>query len=494
MSMLRKSVALVAILALPGLLYAQPELVWSDEFDGASIDASNWEFMIGTGTNHGLPAGWGNNELQYYTDRPENAFVSNGVLHIVARQESFAGSPYTSARIRTKDKQDFLYGRMEARLQLPSTKGIWPAFWMLPTDNIYGGWAASGEIDIMESVNIATTIFGTLHHGGEWPANTSLGNTFSNGTNFGDGFHVYALEWEPDVMRWYIDGILYGAQTSAGWFSDNAPPGNSRAPFDQPFHFLLNVAVGGNFPGNPDGSSQFPQEMLVDYVRVYDLAPSVQAPFTGSPLAIPGRIESEQFDNGGQSIAYNDCDTSNNGGAFRPVEGVDIEASSEGGFNVGWMCAGEWLEYTVDVATSGNYLVQARVASNTAGGTFHLEFDTVDKTGEIVAPGTGGWQNWTTVSAVVTLDAGEQTLRFANSASTGEYNFNYLDFVLLDPADLDSDGDVDLLDFALFSDCIAGPDVLSPPAGCSVGQFGSADLDGDGDVDLSDFGRFGFGF
>jgi len=476
------------------LTLGQPVLVWSDEFNGATIDSANWEHMIGDGTIYGVPAGWGNNELQYYTDRAVNSFVSNGSLHIVARQESFAGYGYTSARLRSKNKQDFLYGRMEGRIQLPSTAGIWPAFWMLPTNNVYGGWAASGEIDIMESVNVADTIFGTIHHGGPWPQNTSLGGTLSNGTDFSQGFHVYAIEWEPDVIRWYVDGVLYSVQTSGGWFSTNAPPGNTRAPFDQLFHFLLNVAVGGNFPGAPNGTSQFPQEMMIDYVRVYDLTPNGQSPFSGSPHAIGGRIEAEEFDNGGAGVAYNDCDTTNNGGAFRTLEGVDIEASTEGGFNIGWLCGGEWVEYTVDVAAGGNYLVESRVASNATGGSFHLEFDGVDKTGTVSVPVTGGWQSWTTVSAVAALDAGEQVLRFVNDSGPEEYNINYFDFTLLAASDLDLDGDVDLADYAILSGCVAGPGVSSPPGGCSASAFSSADLDNDGDVDLDDYGAFSAGF
>ena len=223
--------------------------------------------MIGTGTAYGLPAGWGNNELQYYTSHPDNSYVTDGNLVIVARKNHL-GYAYTSARLRTKNKRDSLYGKMEARMKLPTTKGMWPAFWMLPTDWVYGGWAASGEIDIMESVNIATTIYGTIHYGGEWPGYVSDGGSYSDGTDFSEGFHVYTLEWEPFEMRWYVDGILYSTKTS--WWSTGGP---YPAPFDQRFHFLLNIAVGGHWPGPPDGSTVFPQQMLIDYVRVYHKNP-----------------------------------------------------------------------------------------------------------------------------------------------------------------------------------------------------------------------------
>ncbi|MCA9256927.1 MAG: glycoside hydrolase family 16 protein, partial [Phycisphaerales bacterium] len=142
----RAALPLIAILAISSIASADQQLIWSDEFDGTTLNANNWSYQLGDGSQYGL-AGWGNNELQYYTSRPENIYVANGELHIVARQESFSGYNYTSARIRTENKADFLYGRIEARIRIPSTKGIWPAFWMLPTDSPLGGWASSGEID-----------------------------------------------------------------------------------------------------------------------------------------------------------------------------------------------------------------------------------------------------------------------------------------------------------------------------------------------------------
>jgi len=476
-------------LMAPAAALAQGGPVWSDEFDGATLNAANWEIMIGTGTSYGLPAGWGNNELQYYTGRPENVFVSGGHLHIVARAESFSGSNYTSARLRTLNLQEFLYGRLEARIKLPSTQGIWPAFWMLPTNSPYGGWAASGEIDIMESVNIATTIYGTIHYGNPWPGNVHSGGTLNTGTNYGNDFHVYAIDWEPDVIRWYVDGVVYHSESSDDWYS-SAAPGNNRAPFDTPFHLLLNVAVGGNFPGSPGGGSSFPQEMLVDWVRVYAFE-TEQSPFFGSPQAIPGVIEAEDFDLGPEGFAYHDCDSTNQGGAYRPAAGVDLEACSEGGFNVGWMCGGEWIEYTVDVAQAGAYLVRARVASNTTGGTFRLLFDGVDKTGQMAVPVTGGWQNWTTISKVAELSAGVQEMRFINtSTSAFAYNLNHFTFIALADEDFDFNGVVDLADFAMLQGCIAGPDVSTPPDGCPQTLFDRCDLDGDNDVDLHDCGRF----
>ncbi len=241
-------------------------LVWADEFDGDRVDASKWSFQLGDGCDIGL-CGWGNGELQWY--RAENASVAGGTLTISARVEGYGGAQYTSARLRTLHKFDFKYGRVEARMKLPSGQGMWPAFWLLPSDWLYGGWAASGEIDVMEAVNVPTKVYGTLHYGGQWPNNISSGAAYSRGegseaVDFSKDFHVYALEWEPGRMRWYVDGELYSTQDD--WYSAGGP---FPAPFDQRFHLLLNLAVGGAWPGPPDSATVFPQAFVIDYVRVY---------------------------------------------------------------------------------------------------------------------------------------------------------------------------------------------------------------------------------
>jgi beta-glucanase (GH16 family) len=229
--------------------------------------------MIGDGCSYGI-CGWGNSDLEYY--RAENATVSGGYLTIEAREESYGGCDYTSARIRSINKQDFLYGRMEARIKVPTGQGMWPAFWMMSTDNVYGGWAASGEIDIIETCNSTNYIGGAIHYGGSWPSNVSSGGTYSpGGIDFSDDFHVYRIEWEPDEMRWYVDDIYYFAVTSSTWYS-NGDPSNNRAPFDEYFHFLLNVAVGGYYTGCTSSScitASLPQQMIIDYVRVYQQVP-----------------------------------------------------------------------------------------------------------------------------------------------------------------------------------------------------------------------------
>ena len=244
-------------------------LVWSDEFDAAQLDPETWFFETGDGSQYGIP-GWGNNELQWYL--PDSAQLENGNLVITARSEASNGKNYTSARINTRDRFALRYGRIEARIRLPGGKGIWPAFWMLPQDNVYGGWAASGEIDVMEAVNLGVagnnSVHGTIHYGGEWPANTFSGGEYLVPMDATTNFHVYAIEWDPTEIRWYVDDVLYSVKNA--WSSNGAA---FPAPFDQQFYVLLNVAVGGNWPGAPDVSTVFPVTMEVDYVRVYSGEP-----------------------------------------------------------------------------------------------------------------------------------------------------------------------------------------------------------------------------
>ncbi len=244
-------------------------LVWSDEFDAAQLDPEVWFFENGDGSQYGIP-GWGNNELQWYLE--DSAELRDGMLVITAREQSVNGKNYTSARLNTRDRFAFKYGRIEARIRFPGGQGLWPAFWMLPQDDVYGTWAASGEIDIVEAVNLGgtggNTVFGTIHYGGQFPANQSSSNDYLVPTNATTEFHTYAFEWDATEMRWYVDDILYSTKNS--WFTTGAP---FPAPFDERFYILFNVAVGGNFPGAPNATTQFPVEMEVDYVRVYSGEP-----------------------------------------------------------------------------------------------------------------------------------------------------------------------------------------------------------------------------
>ncbi|MGI9219926.1 MAG: glycoside hydrolase family 16 protein [Woeseiaceae bacterium] len=240
-------------------------LVWNDEFDGPQLDPAKWFFESGDGSQYGLN-GWGNNELQWYL--PDSAELVDGKLVITAREELSNGYQYTSARIITRDRFAFRYGRVEARMRLPGGQGLWPAFWLFPQDSVYGTWAASGEVDIVEAVNLGVAdsneVHGTIHYGGEWPENVFTGNRYTVPGNAMEEFHTYAIEWDIGEIRWYVDDILYAMQNS--WSSTG---GSFPAPFDEQFYLLLNVAVGGNFPGSPDSTTQFPVSLEVDYVRVY---------------------------------------------------------------------------------------------------------------------------------------------------------------------------------------------------------------------------------
>ena len=252
---------LIAILSLHST--DQKKLVWFDEFNEASLDYTKW----GVEEN---AYGGGNNELQIYRWDPKNLRVEKGNLVIEAHNDNpnVVGNirPYSSARIRTKHRGDWKYCRVEVRAKLPIGKGIWPAIWMLPTDEKYGGWASSGEIDIMELVgHEPSTYHGTLHYGGGWPRNNHTGEKFklSSGT-FADDFHIFSIDWNEGKISWAIDGKVW--QTQKEWYSEK---GKFPAPFDQRFHLIINLAVGGRWPGNPDPSTKFPATMLVDYIRVY---------------------------------------------------------------------------------------------------------------------------------------------------------------------------------------------------------------------------------
>lgn len=445
-------VAAVAVLSGVAGGAAAQTLIWADEFN--TLNTTVWQPMIGDGTAVGLPAGWGNNELQYYTNRSQNVRIENGELVIEARRENFSGFNYTSARLRTMGQRDFGYSRIEARMKLPSTRGIWPAFWMLPTGSPYGGWASSGEIDIMEATNIADRVYGTIHFGAPWPNNQSRGVSTTMSAPFDSEYHVFRVDWYPDRLEWYVDDVLYSRLDSGAWTS-SAAPNNDRAPFDhQRFHLLLNVAVGGNFPGSPDGSSVFPQQMRVDWVRVYSL-PDPKQPFLGTPVNLPGTIEMENYDLGGQGVSYNEADGNNNGGQYRNGEAVDIEGTAGGGFNVGWMRAGEWIEYTANLATAadgpGRYRVRARVATPNNGASFRLEVNGQDATGVVNVPRTGGWQTWQEVTFTMnTPVSGQARVRLVNlGADAAGFNIDRMTFTPTLNAcggDFDGNGVADFFD------------------------------------------------
>jgi beta-glucanase (GH16 family) len=233
-------------------------LTLDQEFDGpaGAIDPTVWTFDVGAG-------GWGNGELEYYTARTQNAQIDgNGNLQIIARAESFMGSSYTSARINTSAAFTQAYGRFEARIKMPQGKAIWPAFWSLG-NNAGAGWPGRGELDIMETFNDFTLNHGSAHGPGYSGGQCLTAQVKAPFGSFADAYYVYAIEWEPAVVRWYVDGTLYETRTPA-----DVPPGDTWV-FDHPFFLILNVAIGSYSMGAPDGTVTWPQTMYVDYVRVY---------------------------------------------------------------------------------------------------------------------------------------------------------------------------------------------------------------------------------
>ncbi len=296
---MRRLLALAAMaVPLPAQAAAADwQLIWSDEFTGPAIDSAKWSFDVDCW-------GGGNNERQCYTDHKDNARIVDGALVITALHERVSGPAlpasqranpakpgdlvtrdYTSARLTTRGKAAWRYGRIEVRASLPQGQGTWPAIWMLPEANTYGPWAASGEIDILEAVNLGVpckacaggkedTILGTLHFGKPWPGNTHKGDEVHKPAVL-EGFHTYAITWEPDRITWQIDGETYAVRQRSEWFtSGSATPG---APFDQPFHLILNLAFGGGLAESRGikgvSNSNFPKRFLIDWVRVWQRPP-----------------------------------------------------------------------------------------------------------------------------------------------------------------------------------------------------------------------------
>jgi len=305
--------------------------IWGDEFSGNSLDINNWEPQIGDGCALGI-CGWGNSELQFY--KAENATVANDILTITAKRERNRGSKYTSARLRTANMPnsgEWTFGRYEARMKLPAGQGMWPAFWMLPTDPAQG-WPMSGEIDIVETIGQQSEfVYGTLHFGQPYPGNRSTqGNILMQPpARWSDDYHVYAIEWDANEIRWYVDNLLYSTKTVA----DVQP---EDWPFDgrNQFHLIVNLAVGGTWGGSVDDKA-LPQTLLVDYVRVYG---GNQANLSGSHLGIPGREMTYQLENG-SATGWS-------------VTGGSVVSSSNSSATVIWDAASASTTQTLTASTS----------------------------------------------------------------------------------------------------------------------------------------------
>lgn len=259
----------VLALSLPAGAASSPawNIVWSDEFNGSNLDLNTWTCEAGNNN------GWGNQELEFYTGRPQNAYVGGGLLHIVARREATNGFNYTSARIKTQGHFNKTYGRFEFRARLPEGLGYWPALWLLGSNITSVSWPACGEIDVIENNgNVPGQVQGTIHYSDS--ANHHLQSTGFYPLPAGDSvtnFHSYMVEWSTNRVNWYFDGQPYETQSS--WSSSTGP---YPAPFNQPFFIIMNLAVGGSYLGNPsaatiNANTIFPGELQVDYVRVWDL-------------------------------------------------------------------------------------------------------------------------------------------------------------------------------------------------------------------------------
>ncbi len=355
------------------------QLVWQDEFtNGIGPD---WVFETGTGTN-----GWGNNELQYY--RSQNATVQNGQLVITARNENFEGRNYTSARMKTQGRRSWRYGKIEARIAMPAFQGVWPAFWMLGNNIGDVGWPACGEIDIMEHVNTENRTYGTIHWQVAPGQNTNYGgNTVVNVT----AFHLYTIEWTASSIKWFVDGVQFHEANIANNI-------NGTNEFHNNFFIILNMAIGGNWPGFTVNNGAMPANMYVDYVRVYQQV--------SGPSSVT--IQAENYSN---------------------MQGIQTEACADagGGQNVGYISANDWMAYNnINFPTSGSYLVEYRVASQSGGGTLSLDLNAGSiQLGSLPVPSTGGWQNWTTISHTVNVNTAG-TYNVGVYAQAGGWNLNWI--------------------------------------------------------------------
>lgn len=380
MRTLKLPLLLTAMLALTGSVASAQnwQLVWQDEFNGSI--GPDWVFETGAG-------GWGNNELEYY--RQENATIENNQLVITAKRENFNGAAYTSARMKTQGRKSWTYGKIEARMAIPSFSGSWPAFWMLGSNIGSVGWPSCGEIDIMEHVNTAGDVHGTVHWTGSNNAYASYGMATPVNVT---AYHTYSIEWTPAYIRWFVDGAQYNEiniQNNAGGTEE----------FQKDFFILLNFAVGGNWPGFNIDNNAFPAKMYVDYVRVYQNGGGNNPGFTTT-------VQAESYGSNA---------------------GVQLETTTDagGGQNVGYIDTGDWMAYnSINIPTTGTYKVEYRVASLNGGGRLSLDVNAgANVLGYVDIPSTGGWQNWTTVSHTVTINAG--TYNFGVYAQAGGFNFNW---------------------------------------------------------------------
>ena len=461
--------------------------VWCDEFNYEGLpDNTKWGYDVG---GHG----WGNNELQYYTGSDiDNAYVDNGYLTIEAFKENIGGREYSSARLITKNKAEWLYGKVQVRAKVPGGKGTWPAIWLLPTDWEYGGWPDSGEIDVMEYVGYGKDVLHSTIHTGAF--NHSIGTQVGKSRTvqgMEDEFHVYEMEWEPNVIRFYVDGILFYTVSYDPDDSSNVAPWEAWS-FDKDFHLIINLAFGGNW-GGATGIDESLDHMKfeVDYVRVY------QKDYAGMDTENPDPVTNIRNLNQNASQSFIAWDVANDDVMIQhyevyvndvlhenathnasiipagitetqtikviPVDfagnkglpqtlvidapstptvldkieaemyvsmsGVQTESTSDagGGLNVGYIDTNDYMTYVIEVLESGQYQIKARVASEALGGEFTIYKDG-SEIGTATFSATGGWQNWQDAhSSLFNLSPG--TYEFKIKAESEGWNINYFEFV-----------------------------------------------------------------
>ena len=378
---------------------------WEDNFDGTAVNPNNWEFETGDG-------GWGNHELENYQANGANTSVANGQLTITARKEFLNGKlQYTSARMKSK-MRGVHKGRIEARIQVPMSNGMWPAFWMLGSNIATSPWPECGEIDIMERINEQNKVTGTEHWydsrvGVGTAGHVMKGYDYYGMSQAGTGFHTYAVEWDDVSICTWVDNVKYHE------FPTNGGPDHPTDVFTKDFFVLLNLAVGGDMPFLPytgvttvDDTKLAAAYMNVDWVRAYDQSTVTPPPPPPTTPTTAGQLEAENAN------AYS--------------VGIKPEACSEGGQDMGYISAGNFLTFNnITFPTTGTYLIEYRVASGAAGGTISCDLNAgTTQLGATTIPGTGGWQNWTTVSNVVNVNAG--TYNFGVYAQTAGYNINWI--------------------------------------------------------------------
>lgn len=461
--------------AIPIFVSAQPisrpasaldswSLIWSDEFNGSgALSSSNW--LYATGHSYpGGPANWGTGEIESFTTSTDNVYQSGGYLYIKAIRDGSGN--WTSGRVETQ-RTDFQPPvsngglAVEARLQLPNVtgsaaQGYWPAFWMLGEAyrGNYWNWPSIGEIDIMENINGANAWWGTLHcgtsPGGPCNETAGLGSGRVDGgwsPTLQAGMHTYRMEYDrsvsPEQIRWYVDGVLRHTVNAT---AVDATTWNNA--LHHGFFIIFNLAIGGEWAGAPTSETQSGAAMVIDYVRVYTASggptpvptntptPLPSGPYLGSPVSLPGVIEAENFDTGGEGAGFHDTTTNNQGGySYRTDSGsgaVDIASNCGDGSSstcVNWIAPGEWLKYSVNIPTAGTYTMNFRQAGP-GGGVFHVETSNgTNVTGNMTQPNTGGWNTYQTTSVQVNLPAGSNKLRLVFDSCPNNCNLNNLNWI-----------------------------------------------------------------